>query len=103
MTKTAHIEDVDTLVDSITEEEALTRTCARMSTAAASPACESCSPDPNAQDSGALISPQPCPATHRAQSAEVATGERSAASESLRGRKIDDHDGVTVVGSPAAH
>lgn len=50
MTKTAHIEGVDTLVDSITEEEALTRTCPRMSTAAAaaSPACESCSPDPNA-------------------------------------------------------
>ena len=29
MTKTAHIEGVDTLVDSITEEEALTRTCAQ--------------------------------------------------------------------------
>ena len=40
--------------------------------------------------------------THRAQSAGVATGERSAASESLRGRKIDDHDGVSV-GPPAAH
>ena len=29
MTKTAHIEGVDMLVDSITGEEALTRTCAQ--------------------------------------------------------------------------
>ena len=78
MTKTAHIEDVDTLVDSITEEEALTRTCPRMSTAAASPACESCSPDPNAQDSGALISPQPCPARFDQHDGVVEPGVRVA-------------------------
>ena len=78
MTKTAHIEGGDTLVDSITEEEALTRTCARMSTAAASPACESCSPDPNAQDSGAPISPQPCPTRFDQHDGVVEPGVRVA-------------------------
>ena len=78
MTKTAHIEGVDTLVDSITEEEALTRTCAQDVYAAVSPACESCSPDPDAQDSGALISPQPCPARSDQHDGVVEPGVRVA-------------------------
>ena len=82
MTKTAHIEGVDTLIDSITEEEALTRTCAQdvygSGLDPASPACDSCSPDPNAQHSGALISPQPCPARFDQHDGVVEPGVRVA-------------------------